>query len=202
MSFGAAFDLEAPLKAETVALHPLEEGHRAALAAAAADHPAIWSEAGQDDPATPEGFADLFDWLMAEGGGVCVQDADGGHAIGMFRIYQAAAEGDGDRPAFAVGHGFLMPARWGDGTCRVALRPLLEMLFEITPEVWFHLPPHADRAQAAVMKLGAQRHADRILPLGPYGQPALWRRYVLSQSAWLAVERLRALGVRPAVTSG
>jgi hypothetical protein len=206
VSPGTGFDLEAPLVAEGVSLHPLSAAQRAALGAAAEDHAAIWSEDGSDDPAMPAGFDDLFDWLLEAGGGVCIEETLSGRAIGLFRIYWAdEAAGPtavGGSAALALGHGFLIPERWGDGSLRTALRPLLAQLFAVAPDLWFHLPPYAGRAQGAVTKLGAQRRADRILSLGPYGQPALWRRYVLSHSAWLANERLRALGVRPAATSG
>lgn len=172
-----AFDPQIELSSETLTLRPLRPGDVDGLYAAASD-PEIWSGHPAKTRHVREVFDAYFQFLLNSRTTLVVIDRASDRIIGCSRYYTAP-----DRPdTIAIGFTFLNNAYWGGPTNFELKRLMLDHVFDVVDEVWFHIDPSNVRSQRATAKLGAKHVGDATLDLS--GTPAPWMCFCLSKEAW------------------
>ena len=173
---GERFDDQLVLVGARFVLRPLEAGDRAGLTRAASD-PAIWEQHPANGRWRPEVFAPYFDFLLASGGTLAIEDADG--IVGCSRYYPVPHAPDD----IGIGFTFLTRAHWGGAANREVKTLMLDHAFGHFERVWFHIAPDNIRSQKGTGKLGAVLEGRRFLDLaGTGGVETLC--YVLPRTEW------------------
>ena len=176
------FNNQPSLAFGSISIEPLNERHRASLAAAASD-PLIWAGHPDTDRGEPSVFDGYFDFLKMAGGAVAIRSQ--GKIIGCSRYYTAP-----DRPEdIAIGFTFLTRDHWGGETNFAVKSLMLDHVFACFDTVWFHIDPVNTRSQVATQRLGAVFAYDAELALGP--KPFLWKCYRLTSIAWDVTQKAR-----------
>ena len=172
-----AFTSQPVLAGDTLLLRPLDADDFEALQAAAGD-PETWAGHPAKDRHKANVFRPYFDFLLASGGALVIEDRNKGQIIGCSRYYTAP-----DMPgSISIGFTFLNFAYWG-GAWNFQLKQLmLGHAFKSFDAVWFHIDPTNIRSQKATKHLGAIHVYDATLALGK--DPANWKCYRLTREAW------------------
>lgn len=142
-------------------LRPLRTEDFAALYAVAAD-PLVWDQHPARDRWQKPVFMELFDRLLAEGGGLVVIDKATSEIIGSSSYY----EHDPAARSIVVGYTFLARRCWG-GAFNAELKSLmLAHAFRFVDRVWFHVGVQNFRSQRAMEKVGAQLSHEAVRESG------------------------------------
>ncbi|MBU6379599.1 MAG: GNAT family N-acetyltransferase [Gammaproteobacteria bacterium] len=145
-----AFDLQPTLEGVLLRVRPLARDDFDALYAVAAD-PLLWEQHPARDRWKREVFGELFERLLAGGGGLLVIDRASGETIGSSNYYEynpAARD-------IVVGYTFLARRCWGGRYNHELKALMLAHAFRYVDRVWFHVGVHNIRSQRAMQKVGA-----------------------------------------------
>lgn len=146
-----AFDLQPTLEGELLRVRPLARDDFDTLYAVAAD-PLLWEQHPARDRWQREVFSELFERLLAGGGGLLVIDRATGETVGSSNYYEYnAAARD-----IVVGYTFLARRCWGGRYNHELKALMLQHAFRFVDRVWFHVGVHNIRSQQAMRKVGAQ----------------------------------------------
>jgi len=149
-SVAVNFDLQPTLVGETLLLRPLVRSDFEALYAVAAD-PLVWEQHPARDRWQLPVFTELFQRLLAGGGGLVVIERASGQIIGSSSYYEL----DADARSVVIGYTFLARRCWG-GSVNAELKSLmLAHAFRQIDRVWFHVGTTNFRSQRAMLKVGA-----------------------------------------------
>lgn len=154
-----SFEPQPTLRGPLLQARPLVPADHDALFAVAAD-PLIWEQHPDKTRSTREGFGRFFQGALDSGGALLVTDRATGAVLGSSR-YDGY---DPVRDEVEIGWTFLARSHWG-GRYNAELKDLmLRHAFRYVARVVFLIDPANFRSQRAILKLGAARIADRIVP--------------------------------------
>lgn len=146
----ATFDMQPTLVGDLLQVRPLNRQDFDALYEVASD-PLIWEQHPAKDRWKREVFSELFERLLAGGGGLAIIERASGAVIGSSSYYEL-------RPAerdIVVGYTFFARRCWG-GLYNSELKSLmLAHAFRFVDRVWFHVGTENWRSQRAMEKVGA-----------------------------------------------
>ena len=145
-------DFAAPIKGDGVRGEPMIEAHRAALMAACAEDPDIWSTFALSFDAAH--FHASFDKIMALTWVRFVLFDDAGEMIGMSCFLNIVE----DRQTLEIGNTYYRPCFRGTGINRRVKAMMMARAFDCGfTRIEFRVDLRNARSQAAVAKLGAVR---------------------------------------------
>lgn len=145
-----AFDLQPTLEGGLLRVRPLARDDFDTLYAVAAD-PLLWEQHPARDRWKREVFGELFERLLAGGGGLLVIDRASGETIGSSNYY----EYNPTARDIVVGYTFLARWCWGGRYNHELKALMLAHAFRYVDRVWFHVGVHNIRSQRAMQKVGA-----------------------------------------------
>nr|WP_294779404.1 GNAT family N-acetyltransferase [uncultured Flavobacterium sp.] len=153
------------LENEITKLIPLEEKHFEALFEAASD-PLIWEQNPVRNRYERDVFKTFFGIILTKGS-FLILDKETNEIMGTTSFYDY----DPEKSSVAIGYTFITRKYWGGPYNRANKKLLIDYAFQYVDLILFHVGSENFRSQKAVLKLGAEKKRDMVLPVNGVDKP-------------------------------
>jgi len=171
------FDFQPRLSGDGVELRPLTTNDREALYKAVGV-PRVWEAHPAYDRWKPEKFAPYFDGLLALDGALAIIDTNSDQLAGTSSFYTCPDIHGG----IAIGYTVIGMDWRGSGMNQRMKAAVLNHVFRMRDECWFHVAPSNLLSQNAMTKLGAKMMYEADLELS--GQIPHYLCYRIARTDW------------------
>lgn len=147
------------LENEITKLIPLEEKHFEALFEAASD-PLIWEQNPVRNRYERDVFKTFFEIILTKSS-FLILDKETNEIMGTTSFYDY----DPEKSSVAIGYTFITRKYWGGPYNKATKKLLTDYAFQYVDSILFHVGSENFRSQKAVLKLGAEKKRDMVLPV-------------------------------------